>query len=234
MKEKESAHRYLEDAVHALQGPLTTVRTLVELGLSRASDPGEVERLLRESLKEVEAMSSLVSNLLFLAQADSGALALDLRPVDLSALAGECVGRLRAVADAKRIQLSLAAHGSVPACVDPAQIRQLLGILLDNALKYTPEGGRIAVEVASEGGSTRLTVSDTGAGIPPEAQPRIFDRFFQVDKDESRRRGSVGVGLSIARAIAQAHGAQLTVESEPGKGTEFTLRLQQHAPQGSG
>jgi len=222
---KDYPERFLEDLLHALHVPLTAVRTLIESAQARASDRHEVDRLLQNSLREVEALSSLLANLLFLAKAEAGALPLDLSRLELSALAGECVDRFRPLAEAGRIELSLRAAGPVLASADGAQLRRLVEILLDNALKCTPAGGRVVLEVASERHEARLTVSDTGVGIPREMQALIFERFFQADPDEARRRGGVGLGLSIARAIAQAHRARLTVESEPGKGSSFTLLL---------
>jgi signal transduction histidine kinase len=219
----DEVRRYLDDTVHCLQAPLTTVRTLLGRA-SQVKDQREVERLIEASRKEIEMLEALLAKLLLLAQLDAGALP-EAAPLDLTAVAAESVDRLRPVADARRVQLLLASEQPVAASADPSQIRELLQILLENALQHTPAGGQVTVEVVSEKDTTRLTVSDSGIGIPREAQARIFERFFRVDKEESRRRGGVGLGLSIARRIAEAHGGRLTVESEPGKGSAFSLIL---------
>jgi len=167
--------------------------------------------------------------LLTLARADAGGAALPLQPIDLGNIVTSVVAGCDAAASAKGIRLETQLESGCPATLaNETALRRLLLILLDNALKHTPAGGSIVVSTARTSEGVRLTVADTGTGIPPDAAPHIFERFYRVD--QARVSGSgAGLGLAIAEKIAQAHNTAITVESKPGLGTRFALTLRPFA-----
>jgi two-component system OmpR family sensor kinase len=245
--------RFSADASHELRTPLTILKGEIEVALRSAREPAEYERVLSSALEEVERMARLVDDLLMLSRADAGALRWEKGPVDLDRLVedvakqGEVLGRGRAIRVSIESLEPLIAHGDEP------RLRQLLLNLVDNAVKYTPQGGRVTLSLrqAKSGSSEQavqqparsldppipsapapspsewaeIAVTDTGAGIPPEALPRIFERFYRVDDARSREAGGTGLGLCIARTIAEAHEGRIGVESVPGVGSTFTVRL---------
>ena len=176
-------------------------------------------------------MGGLVEDLLALARGDAGA-PLQLASGDLSVVAGDAVNAARAAADDKVTVEYTPAEEPVEAFFDRARIRQVASILLDNAVKYTPEGGSVAVSVERENGWARLEVSDTGFGIPEEDLPLVFERFHRADpaRTQGGLQSGVGLGLSIARQIARAHAGEVEAESEPGKGSTFVLRIPRDGP----
>jgi signal transduction histidine kinase len=233
----KSQQRFTADISHELRTPLTTIRGNVDLlrrmgGADRAS--------LDAITSETDRMIRLVGDLLLLAQADAG-LPLRREPIAIDQLAGEVVRQVQVISGGVRVTL----HSDVkePLCIDgdPDRLRQLLLNLIDNAIKYTPSGSEVTVQVSRENGSARLMISDTGPGIPPEhlqpgpnGIPLIFERFYRVEKSRTRlgppngngRAGSgTGLGLSIAYWIVQAHGGHIVVSSELGQGTTFTIWL---------
>jgi signal transduction histidine kinase len=173
-------------------------------------------------LEESERMRELLESLLTLARIDAGA-PMELAPEDLGAVATEAVKAARAAAGGKVAVEYVAPAEPVEASFDRARIRQVAAILLDNAIKYTPEGGTVAVDVGRENGWVRLEVSDTGIGISADELPLVFERFHRADP--ARAEGGAGLGLSIARQIARAHGGEIEVKSEPGEGSTFALRI---------
>ncbi|QIN82109.1 HAMP domain-containing protein [Rubrobacter tropicus] len=221
--------RFAADASHELRTPLTSIagyaRMLKSWGLeNREAGREGVEAILEES----ERMRVLVEDLLVVARGDEGGMPLEPAPNDLGALAAEAVGAARAAAGGKVVVQYVPPKEPVGAVFDGARIRRAADILLDNAVKYTPEGGVVTVGVAREGGLLRLRVSDTGAGIPKEDLPRVFERFYRADP--ARSEGGTGLGLSIARQIARAHGGEVEAASRPGKGSTFVLSLPENGP----
>ena len=170
-------------------------------------------------------MTKLVSDLLTVARSDAKANQVKPVRMDLVAAAQQTVRIMRPFAEKKDIVIAEELPRRAEIHADEQKIRQLILILVDNAVKYTPERGRIFVRIQEEKGGVVLSVSDTGIGIAPEHQERIFDRFYRVDKARSRRMGGNGLGLAIAREIAEAHGGTIAVESEMGKGTTFRVHL---------
>ncbi len=169
-------------------------------------------------------MTNLVEGLLTLARADAGRLELRTAPVDLVAVVQEALAQARPLAEDR--QVALAATVS-PAVVkgDAAMLARVVGNLLENAIRYNRPGGRVNVELVEADGEAVLRVQDDGVGIPAEDQPRVFERFFRVDKARSRAMGGSGLGLAICKAIVEAHGGSVTFESRLGESTTFRVRL---------
>lgn len=209
---------------HELKTPLTAVKGFLELLESDHLDPARRREFFDLMGLEVERLERLIAEQLELARIDAGALPLERGHVDLCALAEDVVATRRLLAERGDVDLVTSVRPRpVVADVDPARVEQILLILLDNALKHTPAGGKITVAVGEESGTATLSVRDTGSGIPLEAQPFIFDRFYQADP--SREGLGLGLGLSIARGLAEAHGGSVDVRSAQGVGSVFTVRL---------
>ena len=220
--------RFAADASHELRTPLTSIagyaRMLEEWGLR---DPQTAREGVAAIRQESERMQRLVEALLALTRGDEGA-PLEIANNDLAAVAEEAARTARTAAGDKLAIRCLPAKQPVNAPFDRSRIRQAASILLDNAVKYTPEGGKVTVTVREADGWAELEVSDTGVGIPEDQLPLVFERFHRADP--SRTAGGFGLGLSIARQIAEAHGGRIEVESAPGEGSTFTLLLPKKLP----
>jgi two-component system, OmpR family, sensor kinase len=220
----EARRRLIADASHELRTPLAAMRAELDVSLR---DPARTpaERATLESVREdVGRMSRTVDNLLTLSLADEGQLELLRRPVDLQALARHAVEPMLALAALKGV--SLYATGEPSATVgDPDRLSQALTNLIENAIKYTPAGGRVTVTSWRTSSEVGVTVTDTGTGIGQEALAHVFDRFYREDRSRSRSSGGGGLGLAICQEIAVAHGGRVSVQSEPGRGSSFTLAL---------
>jgi heavy metal sensor kinase len=220
----EEQHRLVADASHELRSPLAAIRAEIEVSL-RGDDLNQAARgVLLSTLEEVERLSASVDGLLVLASADRGALELDLRCVDLATIAGEAVERLRALASAREIEIKLALDAA-PAQGDPDWLDQAAGNLIDNAIKFSPPGRSVVVTTEADGREGRLRVIDEGPGIPPAERERVFDRFYRRDQARGRGTGGTGIGLSIVREIALAHGGRVWAEEGAGGGSVFTLAI---------
>jgi two-component system OmpR family sensor kinase len=218
--------QFTADASHELRTPLTILKGETQLALSGPLDADEYKRVLRSRLEELERMSRIVNDLLTLSLADSQAAELDFQIVDLSDLVIESCEQLRHYAEAGRLRLVIDDVVPIEVRGDGLRLRQMLRNILENAIKYTPEGGEIRVRLSQEGnGRCELTIADTGIGIPADSLPRIFDRFYRVDKARSRERGGSGLGLSIVKWVVEAHEGTISIKSEPGKGAIVTICL---------
>lgn len=209
----------LADVAHELRTPLTVIRSHAE-AIGDGMYPADAEHLA-PIFTATQNMEVLIDDLRTLTLAEAGALRLQLEPVDVAVLVNETVDAFSA--EAREAGVTLAAHagpgaGAVEA--DPARLRGVLGNLIRNALAHTPKGGTVGVEAEPEGGGVRITVADTGAGVPPELLPRIFDRFVKGGASQ----GS-GLGLAIVRDVVEAHGGHVTAESELGRGTAIHVVL---------
>ncbi|HEX9039151.1 MAG TPA: ATP-binding protein [Ktedonobacterales bacterium] len=242
IQETAAAHRrFVADASHELRAPLTIIRGNLEL-LRQAPDLSGERRdiLLDDAYLEAERMTSLVADLLLLARVDAAAAShgrgeAELReqltgrrePVEVDQLMMDLLraGQSHLRAGRKQIRLSVTTLAPVTVMADPGQIRQMGMILLDNAIKYTPDGGSIRMGVSQTGPLVSLTIRDTGIGIEPADLPHIFERFYRGDAARERDEHGSGLGLAIARWIAEAHQGEVKVESEPGKGSVFTIIL---------
>jgi signal transduction histidine kinase len=223
-KAKESRRAMTADIAHELRTPLSVQRAHLEAlqdGIY-ALTPENISPVLEQNL----ILARLVDDLGTLAQADAGQLSLDRVPTDLAALIQRVAERFRPQAEARQVQIQLSSAASCPPLnLDPGRVEQILGNLLSNALRYTPGGGRVELALSCSAGLARLTVHDSGPGIPPEALPQIFERFYRADRARSRAEGGSGLGLAIARRLAEAHGGSLTAENHPEGGAVFTLEL---------
>jgi len=220
--------RFAADASHELRTPLTSVaghaRILQGWG---SEDPKTVRKSATRILEQSERMRELVEGLLTVARGDEG-VPPELALADLGAVAVEAVEAARAAAGSKVVIEYVPLKEPVEVFFDRDQIYRATTILLDNAVKYTPEGGVVSVNVGQEDGWVRLKVGDTGVGIPAEDLPRVFERFYRADP--ARSKGGVGLGLSIARQISEAHGGEIEAKSKPGKGSTFVLRIPKREP----
>ncbi len=223
---QERMRRFIADASHELRTPLTSVRGLAEYGLQQgeAADREELLRLMGLIAREAGRMGRLVDDLLLLARFDAGR-PLDRRPVDLASIAAEAVQQARIVAPGRPITLEAAEPVIVDA--DAERLRQIIDNLIGNAVQHTPPGSPVTVTVTSEPGSGRLTVADRGPGLTPEQASRVFERFYRIDDARARASGGAGLGLAIAASLAGAHDGELTVDSQPGRGAAFRLRVPQ-------
>ncbi len=213
---------FAADASHELRTPLTVIRSSVEyLGRHRTEPVGAVGEALEDITAEVDQLSTLVEDLLLLARSDSGAIELDQLPLDLGDLAGEAASTLAQPAADRKVRIVVDPE---PAAVtgDPVRLRQLVAILVDNAIRHSPAGGEVRVAVRSDGRSTELSVEDQGPGIRPEDLPRVFDRFWRAPGAPA---GGTGLGLAIAHWIVERHGGQIVVVNRAEGGARFDVRL---------
>jgi signal transduction histidine kinase len=181
---------------------------------------------MRKILRESQRTTALIDDLLLLARGDAGKEPTVLEAMDAAPLLREAADQATAMAAAKDIHVSLQLDDSaLPVRGNDAQLRRLLLILIDNALKYTPEGGRVTLRGRVGVSEVVIAVADTGSGISPDDLPHVFERFWRADKVRSREAGGTGLGLTIARQIADFHNARLDVDSESGGGSVFTIRL---------
>ena len=212
------------DIAHELRNPLAVQRANLE-ALQDGIYPPTPENL-EPILAQNRLLTRLVEDLQTLALADAGELALERTSADFPALVKRAVDRFQTQARVNRIDLKVSLPQDCPNIdLDPGRVEQILGNLLSNALRYTPGGGSIEIRVDCSREEVRLTVHDSGPGIPQEAFPHIFERFYRADKGRSRTEGGSGLGLAIARQLARAHGGDLAAENHPQGGAIFTLAL---------
>ena len=222
---------FIADASHELRTPLTLLRADAEV-LLRGRDrmaPDDAE-LLDDIVIETSRMDHLASHLLMLARLDAGQLHLEYEAVDLHDVATTVAQRVASLAAERDVQVDIGHSSPVRVLGDRLALEQALLILVDNAIKYTPAGGAVTISVSSAGETASLEVSDTGVGIDPEHLPRLSERFYRVDRARARESGGVGLGLSIARGIARAHGGTLQIGSQPGQGTTVRLTVSTGGP----
>jgi two-component system sensor histidine kinase BaeS len=213
----------VSDVAHELRTPLANIK-----GYLVASEDGVVpmdRALVGSLLEEADLLERLVVDLQDLALADAGMLRLHPEPRDVSDLARQVVAAHRPQAEATGVRLTADTNGPAPAMVDGARIRQAVGNLVANAIRFTPSGGRVDVSVRSSGGVITVAVADTGTGITAEHLPHLFDRFYRVEGSRSRATGGSGLGLAITKHLIEAHQGRIGVASTPGQGSTFTLRL---------
>ena len=217
--------RFTADASHELRTPVAVMRTSAELALRKPRTEAEYQETLLQILREADKVSQLIEELLALARADSGAAQMQMERSDLRAILGSACEKTKVLAEDKRVSLSLDPGSPVWLEAEATSIERLFLILLDNAVKYTPAGGRVQTGVFAENGFAIAEIRDEGIGISKEDMPHIFDRSFRADRARSRAIGGAGLGLAIGQWIAEAHGGEIRARSELGKGSAFEVRL---------
>jgi heavy metal sensor kinase len=210
---------------HELRTPLAVLRGETELALTQALPPEKLREKLAIQLDEFDRLTRLVNQILTLARAEAGEIALAKDPVDLAALSASIADQLETVAGAQGVGLTCETSGSVVVTGDAGWLERLLLLLLDNAIKFTPAGGHITMRLSGANGTARLDVSDTGPGIPPESLSRIFEPFYRGDPARSRHTEGAGLGLALGRWIVDHHGGTVGVTSRLSEGSTFTVRL---------
>ena len=219
--------QFTADASHELRAPVSLIRTTAEIAAMKRDRPAsEYLSALDEILEEAERTSQVVDSLMLLARADASKETLECVPVDAGSVVRGAAEQGKRLARSRGVEFSLKAPSEfVPIQGDPEALRRALLILLDNAAKYTGRGGSIEVGLEERGNEAVAYVSDTGIGIAASDIPHIFDRFWRADKARSREQGGAGLGLSIAKWIVEMHGGVISVQSEPGKGSVFEIRV---------
>jgi len=225
-RHEKTQKEFVSNVSHELRTPITAVRATAEALLAGAKNDEElVGRFLKTILSESDRLSALIDDLMEIAKRESGIVRTQKTEVNVAEAVGLALATVRPLAEQNQVQVELAAPEEMIVHADATQLVQLVGNLLDNAVKYTPAGGRVDVTAAQTDGGVTISVRDTGIGIPHGEVDRIFERFYRVDKARSRRLGGTGLGLAIVKGIVEAHGGAISVETELGKGSTFTVVL---------
>jgi len=226
-RDRDRSRDFLADVSHELRTPIAALRTFNDLLQERAGeDPAARTEFLEASGVQLERLDWLAQNLLELSKLDSGLVLLDLRPDDLRATVEQAVEQAETAARRRGVEVVIRLPGH-PLRIrhDPVRVGQVIANLVGNAIKFTPRGGRVAVEVGRTPDGARIEVTDTGVGIPAEELPRIFERFYRGARASEARSSGSGLGLAIVRSIVEMHGGTITVESREGQGSTFTVSL---------
>ena len=220
-------HEFVSNVSHELKTPLTAIQTFTETLLDGAMDDSKhARRFLERIYEQSERLHMLILDLLRLAQIESGQVVYDVAPLKINSLIANSIEEYRAVAESKPVTLAAEPpRGELEVEAESEGFQFIINNLIDNAIKYTPAGGRVTVRWRAEEGNAVIAVEDTGPGIPREHQERIFERFYRVDKARSRELGGTGLGLSIVKHLTQVFLGNVSVSSQVGKGTTFTVRL---------
>src|SRR6266705_2322475 len=226
---EESFHqinRFSADASHELRTPLTVLQGELEsMARSRSNLPAEIRDTVGSALEETQRLARIVENLLAISRLEAGEARKQPERLDFAELARNTADQMRLLAEEKQIHLNCDGAEPVEVDIDPSRLKQVVVNLLDNAIKYTPEGGRVSISVMKRDGRAVFEIADTGIGISPDDLPHIFDRFYRADRARSRQMGGTGLGLSIVRSICLAHDGQVKVESIEGQGSVFHIEL---------
>jgi signal transduction histidine kinase len=217
----------LDNVAHDLRTPMARLRATAESALT-STDPATLREALADCLEESDRVVEMLNTLMDISEAETGTMALRLEPTNLADLIQQSVDLYEDLAEQRGVQIETMSEGELRIPVDRNRMRQVVANLLDNAVKYTPAGGRIRIEAHRDGADAVLSVTDTGIGIPADELPRIWDRLYRGDKSRSER--GLGLGLSLVKAIVEAHGGSVAVTSAPGTGSRFELRLPAEPP----
>ncbi|HSE40060.1 MAG TPA: ATP-binding protein [Acidobacteriota bacterium] len=217
--------QFTADASHELKTPLTIVAGTLEVTLNKNRNSEEYKEAIQTALEQIRRITDIVNDLLLLSALDSGKADSSRRPLDLSGLTTEICELIQPLISDKQITLSLSKDEKTVVLGDRNEMSQVVLNLLDNAIKYTPTGGSIAVKVRKENGSGVISVQDSGPGIPKEDLPHIFERFYRVDKSRSGDSGGTGLGLAIVERIVESHSGEIQVSSKKGDGSLFIVKI---------
>ncbi len=224
------ARQFSADVTHELRTPLTILRGETELALRSSRDQKELRAVLESNLEEARRMSHLIEDLLLLSKSDLGEIPLKMEPLPLVELIIELHQQAQLLATTKNIKVDLLyPDQQIILDADNLRLRQVFLNLLTNAIKYTPEGGSVTIELALNDNDVAITISDTGIGIDDENLDLIFDRFYRVNKTNNRNDGGSGLGLAIVKWIVDAHTGSISVSSTVGQGSKFTVTLPLHS-----
>lgn len=210
-----------DNIAHDMRSPLARIRAISEVAVSSASTSDDHKQAASTTIEECDRLLQMINATLDVAEAEAGTAAADVQTVDISELARDACELFEPVAEEKEIELTCELDSGCSIRGNVQNLQRMLANLLDNALKYTPPKGRVGINLGCEDDSIRVAVADTGIGIPAVDQARIFERFFRCD--QSRTESGCGMGLSFSQAVARAHGGDISVNSEPGNGTTFTI-----------
>jgi two-component system, OmpR family, sensor kinase len=222
----QQINRFSADASHELRTPLTVLQGELESIARNSSNlPAEIRDTIGSALEETHRLTKIVENLLAISRLEAGDARKQRERLDFAELARNTADQMRLLAEEKHIHLDCNGAEAVEVDADPARLKQVVVNLLDNAIKYTPESGKVSISVMKQDGRAVCEIADTGIGISPDDLPHIFDRFYRADKARSRQMGGTGLGLSIVRSICLAHEGQVKVESIEGRGSVFHIQL---------
>jgi signal transduction histidine kinase len=226
-QDRDRSRAFLADVSHELRTPIAALRTFNELLQGGAGDDDRTRaEFLEQSGRQIDRLEWLATNLLELSKLDSGLIALDLRPDDLRTAVENAIEQAQPVADAKGVELRMhVPDAPVRQPHDPPRIGQVLTNLIANALRFTPKGGRIDVDLETTEAGAQVTVTDTGIGIPPDELPHVFERFYRGTAAMDERDGGSGLGLAIVKSIVDMHGGRITIQTAPGAGTQVMVTL---------
>jgi heavy metal sensor kinase len=221
----ESQKQFVQDAAHEIRSPLAALRCRLEVALRQRRSAEDYKQVIDGAIEDTTRLSTLTEDLFLLARADSNNLVMDFREVLLSEVVGAVHAQLLPLAESKRIEFELSLDTDCLVYADRDRLHQAFRNIAENALKYTTAGGNVRMSACCKGDEALVIVEDTGIGIEPDDQPKIFRRFYRVDPARSRSDGGTGLGLAICDQIVRAHQGRIEVESEPGRGSRFTVVL---------